>query len=98
MTCSFVRGARFDDRITGVVSKYAPDAYVIHFDVDKSEHNKNVHAHFPIRTDIKYALKRMSELFKEKGFEKPDLSPWMTTIKGWKEEYPFKYNKGEHIL
>ena len=90
-------GARFDDRITGVVSKYAPDAYVIHFDVDKSEHNKNVHAHFPIRTDIKYALKRMSELFKEKGYEKPDLSTWMATIKGWKEKYPFKYNKGEHI-
>ena len=33
-------GARFDDRITGVVSKYAPEAYVIHFDVDQSEHNK----------------------------------------------------------
>ena len=65
-------GARFDDRITGVVAKYAPDAYVIHFDVDQSEHNKNVHAHFPIRSDIKYALKRMSELIKSEGFEKPD--------------------------
>ena len=71
-------GARFDDRITGKVDKYAQEAYVIHFDVDKSEHNKNVHANFPIRTDIKYALKRMSELIKEKGFEKPDLGT------GWK--------------
>ena len=90
-------GARFDDRITGVVAKYAPDAYVIHFDVDKSEHNKNVHAHFPIRSDIKYALKRMSELVKERGFEKPDLSEWMSMIQGWKKEHPFKYTKGEHI-
>ena len=46
VTCA---GARFDDRITGVVSKYAPEAYVIHFDV-KSEHNKNVRAHFPIQS------------------------------------------------
>ena len=90
-------GARFDDRITGVVSKYAPDAYVIHFDVDKSEHNKNVHAHFPIRTDVKFALKRMSELIQERGFEKPNLKDWMLTIKEWKKEHPFKYSKGEHL-
>ena len=90
-------GARFDDRITGLVSKYAPDAYVIHFDVDQSEHNKNVHAHFPIKSDIKYALKRMSEIIKKDGFDKPDLSEWSKTIAGWKKQYPFKYEKGEHI-
>ena len=90
-------GARFDDRITGKVDKYAQEAYVIHFDVDKSEHNKNVHAHFPIRTDVKYALRRMCELIKKNGFEKPDLSPWLETIDGWKKEHPFKYTKGEHV-
>ena len=90
-------GARFDDRITGKVDKYAQEAYVIHFDVDKSEHNKNVHAHFPIRSDIKYALKRMSELIHDGKFEKPDLSEWMGTVKGWKADYPFKFNQGEHI-
>jgi acetolactate synthase-1/2/3 large subunit len=90
-------GARFDDRITGKVDKYAQEAYVIHFDVDKSEHNKNVHAHFPIRTDIKYALQRMSELIKEKKWAKPDLKSWMDTITGWKKDYPFKYEKGKHI-
>ena len=90
-------GARFDDRITGKVDKYAQEAYVIHFDLDKSEHNKNVHAHFPIRSDIKYALKRMSELIKERKLDKPDLKSWMDTITGWKEKYPFKYEKGKHI-
>ena len=90
-------GARFDDRITGKVDKYAQEAYVIHFDLDKSEHNKNVHAHFPIRSDIKYALKRMSELIKERKLDKPDLKSWMNTITGWKEKYPFKYEKGKHI-
>ena len=90
-------GARFVDRITGKVDKYAQEAYVIHFDLDKSEHNKNVHAHFPIRSDIKYALKRMSELIKERKLDKPDLKSWMDTITGWKEKYPFKYEKGKHI-
>jgi acetolactate synthase-1/2/3 large subunit len=90
-------GARFDDRITGKVDKYAQEAYVIHFDLDKSEHNKNVHANFPIRTDIKYALNRMSELIKEKKWEKPDLTTWMGTITGWKNDHPFKYEKGKHI-
>jgi acetolactate synthase I/II/III large subunit len=90
-------GARFDDRITGKVDKYAQEAYVIHFDVDKSEHNKNVHAHFPIRTDVKYALKRLCELAKEEGFKKPDLSEWFASLDKWKEENPFHYNKGEHI-
>jgi acetolactate synthase-1/2/3 large subunit len=90
-------GARFDDRITGKVDKYAQEAYVIHFDVDKSEHSKNVHAHFPIRTDIKYALKRLCELAKEQGFQKPDLTEWFASLDKWKEEKPFHYTKGEHI-
>jgi len=90
-------GARFDDRITGKVDKYAQEAYVIHFDVDHAEHNKNVHAHFPIRTDVKHALGRLCELAKEKNFEKPDLSEWLATIDTWKREHPFTYEKGEHV-
>ena len=90
-------GARFDDRITGKVDKYAQEAYVIHFDVDKAEHNKNVHAHFPIQTDIKYALKRLFELAKEQGFQKPDLTEWFSSLDKWKEEKPFHYTKGEHV-
>lgn len=90
-------GARFDDRITGKVDKYAQEAYVIHFDVDKAEHNKNVHAHFPIQTDIKYALKRLCELAKEQGFQKPDLTKWFSSLDKWKEEKPFHYTKGEHV-
>ena len=90
-------GARFDDRITGKVDKFAPDAYVIHFDVDKSEHNKNVFANFPIQTDIKYALARLCELAEEGNFKKPDLSKWLSIINQWKVDHPFSYEKGEHI-
>jgi len=93
-------GARFDDRITGEVSKFAPEATIVHFDVDRAEHNKNKFAHYPIHSDVKHALGRMTELAKTKDFVKPDLTPWMERINGWKQQhpYPFHYKKGKHIL
>ena len=74
-------GARFDDRITGLVSKFAPHAEIVHIDIDVSEHNKNKHVKHPIHSDIKYALKRMTELAKKEN-QKPKISKWNTTIKG----------------
>ena len=47
-------GARFDDRITGKVDKFATEATIIHFDLDTSEHNKNKFVQYPIHTEIKY--------------------------------------------
>ncbi|MBL61968.1 MAG: acetolactate synthase, large subunit, biosynthetic type [Opitutae bacterium] len=90
-------GARFDDRITGKVDQFAQEAYVIHFDVDQSEHNKNVFANFPIQTDVKYALGRLSELAKETGFKKPNLKEWHASTAKWKQDYPFTYTKGKHL-
>ena len=90
-------GARFDDRITGKVDKFAPDATIVHIDIDVSEHNKNKRVAYPIHSDIKYALKRLTELATEKRFKKPNISKWMKTIEEWKEKYPFTYEKGEHI-
>ncbi len=90
-------GARFDDRITGKVDKFAPDATIVHIDIDVSEHNKNKRVAYPIHSDIKYALKRLTELATEKSFKKPNISKWMKTIEEWKKQYPFTYEKGEHI-
>lgn len=90
-------GARFDDRITGLVSKFAPDATIVHIDIDGSEHNKNKRVQYPIHSDVKYALTRLNELVKAGKFNKPDLSDWFNTINKWKEEHPFSYDKGEHI-
>ena len=90
-------GARFDDRITGKVDKYAQEAYVIHLMLINRSTIKSILLFLSIRSDIKYALKRMSELIKEKGFEKRELKPWMDTITGWKKDHPFKYEKGKHI-
>ena len=90
-------GARFDDRITGLVSKFAPNAEIVHIDIDASEHNKNKHVHHAIHSDIKYALGRLIDLAKDGKFTKPDISEWMKTIKEWQEKYPFSYEKGEYL-
>lgn len=55
-------GLRFDDRVTGVVSKYAPQAKIIHIDIDRTEFNKNVKVHTSIHGDAKKALKALLPL------------------------------------
>ncbi len=89
-------GARFDDRITGAVAKFAPHAKIIHIDIDASEHNKNKVVHLPILSDVKYALRRMIELAKERNFSKPNISKWMATIRQWKQEHPYPFHFKPH--
>ena len=91
-------GARFDDRITGDVSKFAPDSKIVHFDLDRSEHNKNKKVDLAIHSEIGYALERMNQLWESKQFEAPDLKDWMEKLTDWKEKYPFSFDAGEHIL
>jgi len=61
-------GMRFDDRVTGDLSRYAKQAKVIHIEIDPSEINKNVHAHVPILSDAKAALEQLTPLIKEKQY------------------------------
>lgn len=91
-------GVRFDDRITGEVSKFAPEATIVHIDIDASEHNKNKVVDYPIVSDVRYALKRMNELISSDTPARPDRSKWIDTVRGWMEEYPFSYEENKHIL
>lgn len=90
-------GARFDDRITGKIEKFATEAKIAHIDIDISEHNKNKIVDLPIHSDIKYAIRRLTELWKANKCSQPDISEWNALIKGWKEEHPFSYEASEHI-
>ena len=90
-------GARFDDRITGKIDKFATNATIAHIDIDLSEHNKNKLVDLPIHSDIKYALERLCELWKEQNCSQPDIKEWNKTIEQWKKEHPFSYEKSEHI-
>ncbi len=93
-----VLGARFDDRITGDVEKFAPNATIIHIDIDASEHNKNKIVHHPIVSDVKHALSRLNELIEVLKFKAPDTAPWLEKVSKWKKEYPFSYEESPHII
>lgn len=90
-------GARFDDRITGAIAKFAPEATVVHVDIDKSEHDKNKVVKYPVHSDIRYALRRLCELARERGFRKPDISEWNTRVYKWHQDHPFEYDSCPHI-
>lgn len=91
-------GARFDDRITGKVELFAPDAHIVHFDLDRSEHHKNKRAHLPIHSEIGFALRRMNEIIRDRGFRNPEIGPWMTRLSDWKAKHPFTYSESPYIL
>lgn len=91
-------GVRFDDRITGEVSKFAPKATIVHIDVDASEHNKNKVVAYPIVSDIKHAIGRMNELMENAHFSPPDRTAWLSKVKGWMKDHPFAYEESKFIL
>ncbi len=82
-------GARFDDRITGDVSKFAGEAKIVHLDIDASEHNKNKRVSYPIQADVKLALGRLVELIDAARFTPPDTKAWHDQIATWKRDHPF---------
>jgi len=83
-------GARFDDRVTGKLSSFAPNAKVIHIDVDPAELGKNVKVDVPIVGDAKLILKKILATLKLKM---PRSADWLRKIETWKREYPLDYEE-----
>jgi acetolactate synthase I/II/III large subunit len=84
-------GARFDDRITGKLSEFAPRAKFIHIDVDPAEISKNVPAHIPIVGDAKHVLAKLLIEYRAIGPDPARLESWWSRIDGWKTKYPLAY-------
>ncbi|BBX87509.1 acetolactate synthase large subunit [Mycolicibacterium aubagnense] len=86
-------GTRFDDRVTGQLSTFAPDAKVIHADIDPAEIGKNRHADVPIVGDIKNVIVDLLEALRRDGVSADtlDLADWWTYLGGIKETYPLSY-------
>ena len=84
-------GARFDDRITGKLSEFAPRAKVIHIDVDPAEISKNVPAHIPIVGDAKNILARLTTEYRAVSADPARLEEWWSRIGGWQKQYPLGY-------
>ena len=91
-------GARFDDRVTGKVSTFAPDAKVIHVDIDPAEQGKVRKPDVPIVGDcrivVEEILKSVQELLAE-GSTQVDIDPWRSKVSGWREKFPVAYDQSE---
>ncbi len=81
-------GARFDDRVTGKLETFAPNAKIVHIDIDPSNISKTVPADIPVVGDAKDILERVLEFI-----ECPDRTPWLNEIADLKARYPFHYDK-----
>src|SRR3954470_11092226 len=84
-------GARFDDRITGTLSEFAPRSKFIHIDVDPAEISKNVPAHIPIVGDAKHILAKLITEYRAQEAERTRLDEWWQRIDGWRERPPLRY-------
>jgi acetolactate synthase I/II/III large subunit len=88
-------GARFDDRITGKLSEFAPRAKFIHIDVDPAEISKNVPAHIPIVGDAKKVLQKLTREYRALETDADRLDGWWQRIRGWQEKHPLRYDDSE---
>jgi acetolactate synthase-1/2/3 large subunit len=84
-------GARFDDRITGKLSEFAPKAKFIHIDIDPAEISKNVPAHIPIVGDARLVLAKLAVEYRALSADPSRLSAWWERIEGWRAKYPLSY-------
>ena len=87
-------GSRFDDRLTGNLSKFATQAVVAHIDVDSAEIGKNVPTKYPIVSDAKEALIKLLEI----DIDQLDISDWEAETQTNKNDYPFWYQNKEDSI
>lgn len=88
-------GARFDDRVTGKLSSFAPLATVVHADIDPAEIGKNKRADVPIVGDLREVIADLlPELEREHAQHgKPDLEAWWRQLDAWRETFPLGYDE-----
>ncbi|MFZ3387196.1 MAG: biosynthetic-type acetolactate synthase large subunit [Candidatus Hydromicrobium sp.] len=91
-------GVRFDDRVTGKLSEFAPEAEIIHIDIDPAEIGKNVKVLVPIVGDAKIVLTDLKSEYEEyiEKKEIPNREQWLSRIKKLKEDYPLKYDRNSN--
>lgn len=92
-------GSRFDDRVTGRVADFAPNARIIHIDIDPTSIHKNLAVHVPIVGDAKLVLRELNQLLRTSGNGNlGQHQPWMEQIEAWKKEHPLAYEQGDKII
>lgn len=88
----FSIGTRFNDRITGKISEFAPHATIIHIDIDSASISKNIVVDIPIVADAKLAIEALLE-----HTSKLAVEPWVKQVTQWKEQYPINMERYEGL-
>ena len=93
-------GVRFDDRVTGNIEKFAPDARIVQIDIDPTSIHKNIEVQCPIVGDCKAALDGIIQLMETGDREafKNGRKKWLDQIEEWKNTTPLKYEQNEKVI
>jgi acetolactate synthase-1/2/3 large subunit len=95
-------GARFDDRVTGKLSEFCPEARVIHIDIDPTSIKKTFHAHIPIVGDVKAVLRQMNVMLRSMDGNAAEVkawrAPWLKQINEWKKAHPLTYKQDDKVI
>ncbi|MDP7568337.1 MAG: biosynthetic-type acetolactate synthase large subunit [Arenicellales bacterium] len=93
-------GARFDDRVTGDLSKFSPGARIIHVDIDPSSIGKNVPVEIPIVGDAAAVLEQMLDILgkKDRKVDEPVLEQWWKQIKAWRDVDSLAYDRDSKLI
>ncbi|MAZ53475.1 MAG: acetolactate synthase, large subunit, biosynthetic type [Trueperaceae bacterium] len=93
--CDLILGAglRFDDRVTGKISRFAPNATIVHIDIDPAEISKLVKAHVPVVGDLREVLPRLGELV-----DWLEIEEWWQTLAEWKGRYPERFKQDKPLV
>ena len=93
-------GARFDDRVTGNLSHFAPHAKIVHVDVDPASISKNVKVDVPVVGDLRAVLREMNELSEELQLPQDSVARqrWWAQIEEWRQRNCLHYDQGESII
>ncbi len=93
-------GMRFDDRVTGKIDAFAPNAKIIHIDIDPTSIRKNVRVDVPIVGDVKRVLTVLNKVMKEEIKEQwtEVRKAWLRQMEAWKKERPMTYTYSEDVI
>jgi acetolactate synthase-1/2/3 large subunit len=92
-------GSRFDDRVTGKLSAFAPGATVVHLDVDAAEISKLRGANVPVVGPLKKALHELArDVGRLRGEGAPPPEAWLQRIADWREEFPLRYGSRPGVI
>jgi acetolactate synthase I/II/III large subunit len=103
--CLIAVGARFDDRVTGKVEQFAPNAEIIHIDIDPSSISKNIKVHVPIVGDCRRVLAKLVEAVEEEQRQGEMTAPlkeargqWQAQIADWRTRFPLRYEWDDEVI